>query len=173
MFMFGVQHPFLVELKFSFQTSGKLYLILEYLPGGARLQTCDSSSSFACACVVYAYSYSVARHHTASFATACRRTLHAARAAGNVARGSGLVCLCLCCSLLSASLPAALSCSRLPFTPDPITHTVQYTYEYSTSTGSSYIIASVLRNGIASALPHSSRTAVFRFLSLCFRVSKF
>ena len=28
------QHPFLVELKYSFQTSGKLYLILEYMPGG-------------------------------------------------------------------------------------------------------------------------------------------
>ncbi|XP_045473361.1 ribosomal protein S6 kinase beta-1 [Harmonia axyridis] len=29
-----IKHPFIVELKYAFQTNGKLYLILEYLPGG-------------------------------------------------------------------------------------------------------------------------------------------
>lgn len=28
------QHPFIVDLKYAFQTGGKLYLILEYLSGG-------------------------------------------------------------------------------------------------------------------------------------------
>ncbi|XP_025091698.1 ribosomal protein S6 kinase beta-2-like isoform X2 [Pomacea canaliculata] len=38
----AVKHPFIVELKYAFQTDGKLYLILEYLPGGelfTRLET--------------------------------------------------------------------------------------------------------------------------------------
>lgn len=29
-----MQHPFIVELVYAFQTGGKLYLILEYLSGG-------------------------------------------------------------------------------------------------------------------------------------------
>lgn len=29
-----LQHPFIVELVYAFQTDGKLYLILEYLSGG-------------------------------------------------------------------------------------------------------------------------------------------
>lgn len=29
-----LQHPFIVELVYAFQTEGKLYLILEYLSGG-------------------------------------------------------------------------------------------------------------------------------------------
>lgn len=29
-----MQHPFIVELVYAFQTDGKLYLILEYLSGG-------------------------------------------------------------------------------------------------------------------------------------------
>lgn len=29
-----LQHPFIVELNYAFQTDGKLYLILEYLSGG-------------------------------------------------------------------------------------------------------------------------------------------
>lgn len=29
-----LQHPFIVELVYAFQTGGKLYLILEYLSGG-------------------------------------------------------------------------------------------------------------------------------------------
>lgn len=28
------QHPFIVDLKYAFQTGGKLYLILEYMCGG-------------------------------------------------------------------------------------------------------------------------------------------
>ena len=28
------QHPFIVDLKYAFQTGGKLYLVLEFLPGG-------------------------------------------------------------------------------------------------------------------------------------------
>ena len=28
------QHPFIVDLKYAFQTDGKLYLIMEYLSGG-------------------------------------------------------------------------------------------------------------------------------------------
>lgn len=32
--MILVQHPFIVELMYAFQTDGKLYLILEYLSGG-------------------------------------------------------------------------------------------------------------------------------------------
>lgn len=31
---FLFQHPFIVDLKYAFQTGGKLYLILEYLSGG-------------------------------------------------------------------------------------------------------------------------------------------
>lgn len=31
---FLLQHPFIVELVYAFQTDGKLYLILEYLSGG-------------------------------------------------------------------------------------------------------------------------------------------
>lgn len=31
---FSLQHPFIVELVYAFQTGGKLYLILEYLSGG-------------------------------------------------------------------------------------------------------------------------------------------
>lgn len=30
----AVKHPFIVDLKYAFQTGGKLYLVLEYLPGG-------------------------------------------------------------------------------------------------------------------------------------------
>lgn len=30
----AVQHPFIVDLHYAFQTGGKLYLILEYLSGG-------------------------------------------------------------------------------------------------------------------------------------------
>ncbi|XP_044753449.1 ribosomal protein S6 kinase beta-2 [Coccinella septempunctata] len=29
-----IKHPFIVDLKYAFQTNGKLYLLLEYLPGG-------------------------------------------------------------------------------------------------------------------------------------------
>ena len=31
---FGLNHPFLVNLAFGFQTHVKLYLVLEYMPGG-------------------------------------------------------------------------------------------------------------------------------------------
>ena len=31
---YSVQHPFIVDLKYAFQTDGKLYLIMEYLSGG-------------------------------------------------------------------------------------------------------------------------------------------
>lgn len=34
LFCFNLQHPFIVELNYAFQTGGKLYLILEYLSGG-------------------------------------------------------------------------------------------------------------------------------------------
>jgi serine/threonine protein kinase len=30
----NIQHPFLVNLKFAFQTSDKLYMVLEYMGGG-------------------------------------------------------------------------------------------------------------------------------------------
>lgn len=33
-FVLLFQHPFLVELHYAFQTAGKLYMILEFLPGG-------------------------------------------------------------------------------------------------------------------------------------------
>lgn len=33
-FVFVLQHPFIVDLKYAFQTGGKLYLIMEYLSGG-------------------------------------------------------------------------------------------------------------------------------------------
>ncbi|XP_025092900.1 ribosomal protein S6 kinase beta-1-like isoform X3 [Pomacea canaliculata] len=38
----GVKHPFIVELKYAFQTDGKLYLILEYLPGGELFTRLDT-----------------------------------------------------------------------------------------------------------------------------------
>jgi hypothetical protein len=33
----STQFPFIVDLKYAFQTDGKLYLILEYLSGACRL----------------------------------------------------------------------------------------------------------------------------------------
>ncbi|KAL3316293.1 Ribosomal protein S6 kinase beta-1 [Cichlidogyrus casuarinus] len=41
-----IKHPFLVELHFAFQTPGKLYLVLEFLPGGELFMRLESSGVF-------------------------------------------------------------------------------------------------------------------------------
>ena len=40
------QHPFIVDLIYAFQTGGKLYLILEYLPGGELFMQLEREGIF-------------------------------------------------------------------------------------------------------------------------------
>ena len=40
------QHPFIVDLMYAFQTGGKLYLILEYLPGGELFMQLEREGIF-------------------------------------------------------------------------------------------------------------------------------
>ncbi|KAL5017605.1 hypothetical protein ScPMuIL_007194 [Solemya velum] len=42
----GVKHPFIVDLIYAFQTGGKLYLILEYLPGGELFMQLEREGIF-------------------------------------------------------------------------------------------------------------------------------
>lgn len=41
-----LQHPFIVDLIYAFQTGGKLYLILEYLPGGELFMQLEREGIF-------------------------------------------------------------------------------------------------------------------------------
>ena len=43
---FLFQHPFIVDLIYAFQTGGKLYLILEYLPGGELFMQLEREGIF-------------------------------------------------------------------------------------------------------------------------------
>ena len=43
---FVFQHPFIVDLMYAFQTGGKLYLILEYLPGGELFMQLEREGIF-------------------------------------------------------------------------------------------------------------------------------
>lgn len=40
------QHPFIVDLKYAFQTGDKLYLILEYMCGGELFRQLDDEGVF-------------------------------------------------------------------------------------------------------------------------------
>ena len=40
------QHPFIVDLMYAFQTGNKLYLILEYLPGGELFMQLEREGIF-------------------------------------------------------------------------------------------------------------------------------
>lgn len=40
------QHPFIVDLKYAFQTGDKLYLILEYMCGGELFRYLDEEGVF-------------------------------------------------------------------------------------------------------------------------------
>lgn len=42
----AVQHPFIVDLRFAFQTDSKLYLILDYIPGGELFKRLDEVEEF-------------------------------------------------------------------------------------------------------------------------------
>lgn len=44
--VFLLQHPFIVNLMYAFQTGGKLYLILEYLCGGELFTYLDREGIF-------------------------------------------------------------------------------------------------------------------------------
>ena len=44
--MICLQHPFLVDLVYAFQTGGKLYLILEYLCGGELFMQLEREGIF-------------------------------------------------------------------------------------------------------------------------------
>ena len=37
----AIHHPFIVHLNYAFQTEGKLYLVMEYLPGGELFKVLD------------------------------------------------------------------------------------------------------------------------------------
>lgn len=42
----SVKHPFICDLKYAFQTGGKLYLILEYLSGGELFTRLEKEGIF-------------------------------------------------------------------------------------------------------------------------------
>ncbi|VDP82318.1 unnamed protein product [Schistosoma curassoni] len=42
----GVEHPFLVQLHFAFQSPGKLYLVLEFLAGGELFMQLEKEGVF-------------------------------------------------------------------------------------------------------------------------------
>lgn len=44
--LFFWKHPFIVDLIYAFQTGGKLYLILEYLPGGELFMQLEREGIF-------------------------------------------------------------------------------------------------------------------------------
>lgn len=46
MYKIFLQHPFIVNLMYAFQTGGKLYLILEYLCGGELFTYLDREGIF-------------------------------------------------------------------------------------------------------------------------------
>lgn len=57
----AVKHPFIVDLKYAFQTDGKLYLVLEFLPGGELFMQLEregiimeDAASFYCSEIVLA-----------------------------------------------------------------------------------------------------------------------
>jgi ribosomal protein S6 kinase beta len=46
MLSYVLQHPFIVDLIYAFQTGGKLYLILEYLCGGELFMQLEKEGIF-------------------------------------------------------------------------------------------------------------------------------
>jgi len=59
-----VNHPFLVKLKYAFQTKKKLHLVIDYCPGGELFfhlsrarKFCEIRTKFYTACVILALEY--------------------------------------------------------------------------------------------------------------------